>query len=143
MSITSTCLVAIGGHPLPDDLAPLLVSAYVDDSQQLPDTFVLRFRDPNRMVVAKAGATIGAPCTVSVQVSGAAQPEPLISGEITALEAEYDTGGTFTVVRGYDQTHRFFRGRRTAGYSQMTASDVATTIARRVGLSVGEVTSTT
>ena len=46
MSITSTCLAEIDGKPLPADIAPLLVSAYVDDSQQLPDTFVLRFRDP-------------------------------------------------------------------------------------------------
>ena len=36
MSITSTCLVEIDGKPLPADIAPLLVSAYVDDSQQLP-----------------------------------------------------------------------------------------------------------
>ena len=32
---------------------------------------------------------------------------------ITALEAEFDSGGTFTVIRGYDQTHRLFRGRHT------------------------------
>ena len=143
MSITSTCLVEIDGKPLPADIAPLLVSAYVDDSQQLPDTFVLRFRDPNRMVLAKAGAKVGSLVKVSVQVAGAAQPEPLISGEVTALEAEYDTGGTFTVIRGYDQTHRFFRGRRTASYQQMTASDIATKIAQRASLQIGEVTSTT
>jgi len=59
MSITNTCLVEIDGNPLADDLAPLLVSAYVDDSQQLPDTFVLRFRDPNRMVLTKSAAKVG------------------------------------------------------------------------------------
>ena len=143
MSITSTCLVEIDGNPLPEDIAPLLVSAYVDDSQQLPDTFVLRFRDPNRMVLSKSAAKVGSVIKVSVQVAGAAQPEPLISGEVTALEAEYDTGGTFTVIRGYDQTHRFFRGRRTASYQQMTASDIATKIAQRAGLQIGEVTATT
>ncbi|HEU5483623.1 MAG TPA: VgrG-related protein, partial [Microlunatus sp.] len=142
MSITSTCLVEIDGAPLPADLAPLLVSAYVDDSQQLPDTFVLRFRDPNRLLLTKTGAKIGSKITISVQVAGAAQPESLLSGEITALEAEYDTGGTFTVLRGYDQTHRLFRGRRTAAYQQMTASDIATAIAQRAGLEIGEVTST-
>jgi phage protein D/phage baseplate assembly protein gpV len=143
MSITNTCLVEIDGNPLADDLAPLLVSAYVDDSQQLPDTFVLRFRDPNRMVLTKSAAKVGSLIKVSVQVAGAPQPEPLISGEVTALEAEYDTGGTFTVIRGYDQTHRFFRGRRTASYQQMTASDIATKIAQRTGLQIGEVTATT
>jgi phage protein D/phage baseplate assembly protein gpV len=143
MSITSTCLVEIDGNPLAEDIAPLLVSAYVDDSQQLPDTFVLRFRDPNRMVLSKSAAKVGSLIKISVQVAGAPQPEPLISGEATALEAEYDTGGTFTVIRGYDQTHRFFRGRRTASYQQMTASDIATKIAQRAGLQVGEVTATT
>ena len=130
-SISNTCLVEIDARPLPDDIAPLLVSAYVDDSQQLPDTFVLRFRDPNRMVLAKSGTKVGSLVKVSVQVANAAGPEPLIAGEVTALEAEYDTGGTFTVIRGYDQTHRFFRGRRTESYQQMTASDIATKIAQR------------
>lgn len=143
MSITSTCLVEIEGTPLRDDIAALLVSAYVDDSQQLPDTFLLRFRDPNRLVLSTSGARIGAAITISVQVAVSHEPEPLIVGEVTALEAEYDTGGTFTVLRGYDQTHRLFRGRRTAAYQQMTASDIATTIAQRAGLEIGEVTSTT
>jgi phage protein D/phage baseplate assembly protein gpV len=143
MSITSTCMVEIDGNPLAEDIAPLLVSAYVDDSRQLPDTFVLRFRDPNRMVLSKSAAKVGSSIKVSVQVADAVQPEPLISGEVTALEAEYDAGGTFTVIRGYDQTHRFFRGRRTASYQQMTASDIATKIAQRAKLQIGEVTATT
>ncbi len=63
-------------------------------------------------------------------------------GEITALEAEFDTGGTFTVLRGYDPAHRLFRGRRTESYTQMTASDIATKVAQRAGLKLGEVTST-
>lgn len=143
MSITSTFLTEIDGTALPDDIAPLLTTAYVDDSQQLPDTFMLRFRDPNRLVLTKTGAKIGSTITISVQVATEGQPVPLISGEVTAVEAEYDTGGTFTVLRGYDQTHRLFRGRRTAAYQQMTASDIATTIAQRAGLEIGQVASTT
>jgi len=142
-SISNTCLVEIDGNPLADDIAPLLVSAYVDDSQQLPDTFVLRFRDPNRVVLSKSATEVGSLIKISVQSADAAQPEPLIEGEVTALEAEYDMGGTFTVIRGYDQTHRFFRGRRTASYQQMTASDIATKIAQRAGLQVSVVTATT
>ena len=105
--------------------------------------FCLRFRDPARMVLSKTGAKIGVAVKVSVQVAGVAAPEPLITGEITAVEAEFDTAGTFTVIRGYDQTHRFFRGRRTASYQQMTASDIATQIAQRAGLKIGQVTATT
>jgi len=143
MSISATCLVEIDGTPLPADIAPLLTYAVVDDSRQLPDVFVLRFRDPARLVLAKTSTKVGSLVKVSVQTAGSATPEPLLAGEVTALEAEYDPSGTFTVLRGYDQTHRFFRGRRTVSYQQMTASDIATEIARRAGLRVGEVTATT
>lgn len=142
MSFSSSFLVEIGGAPLPADVVPLLISAYVDDSQRLPDMFVLRFRDPQRMVLAKSGATIGAKAEVSVLVSGSSTPATLIEGEVTAVEAEFDSGGTFTLIRGYDQAHRLFRGRRTASYVQMTASNIARQVAQRAGLQVGEVTST-
>ena len=75
---------------------------------------------------------------ISVPADGSQTPEPLIEGEVTALEAEFDSGGTFTVIRGYDQAHRLFRGRRTESYTQMTASDVATKVAQRAGLTVGD-----
>ena len=142
MSTTSTALVEIEGQALPDDIVPLLTSAYVDDSQRLPDMFSLRFRDPARIVLSKTNAKIGAKVKVSVMTADAQTPEPLIEGEITALEAEFDAGGTFTVIRGYDQAHRLFRGRRTASYVQMTASDIATKVAQRAGLKVGDVKST-
>lgn len=142
MSGSGMCLAEIDGQPLPDDVVPLLISAFVDDSQRLPDMFWLRFRDPGRIVLAKTGAKIGSAVKISVQTPSASAPALLITGEITALEAEFDAGGTFTIIRGYDQAHRLFRGRRTASYVQMTAADIATQVARRAGLTVGTVTST-
>jgi phage protein D/phage baseplate assembly protein gpV len=136
------CLVEFDGVALPADVVPLLISALVDDSQRLPDLFALRFRDPAHIVLAKSGAKIGALAKLSVQLPGGTAPVPLIEGEVTALEAEFDAGGTFTVVRGYDQAHRLFRGRRTAAYVQATASDIATQVARRAGLKVGKVEAT-
>jgi len=142
MSTTSTCLVWIEDKALPPEVVPLLTSAYVDDSQRLPDMFSLRFRDPGRIVLAKTNAKVGAKVKVGVMTAEASAPETLIEGEITALEAEFDAGGTFTVIRGYDQAHRLFRGRRTASYVQMTASDIATKVAQRAKLKVGKVTGT-
>jgi phage protein D/phage baseplate assembly protein gpV len=66
-----------------------------------------------------------------------------MTGEITALQSEFDSGGTFTVLRGYDAAHRLLRGRRTEAYTQMTASDIALKVAQRAGLRAGDVTSTT
>lgn len=138
----SMCLVEINGSPLPDDLVPLLVSAYVEDSQRLPDLFTTRFRDPERIVLSKSGAKVGGAITIKVNTAQSSSPITLIEAEITALELEYDAGGTFTIIRGYDAAHRLFRERRTVSYVQMTASDVATKVAKRAGLKVGTVDGT-
>src|SRR6187551_951728 len=111
MSISTTFLVEIDGKALPADVEALLASSYVDDSQRLPDLFVLRFRDPGRIVLAKTGAKVGSSVRISVLVADSQTPEALIEGEVTALEAEFDSGGTFTSIRGYDKAHRLFRGR--------------------------------
>jgi len=143
MSITNTCLIEINGAALPQDIVPLLTSAYVDDSQRLPDLFELRFRDGDHVVLAKTGAKIGSPVRVSVMTSTSQTAVLLMAGEITALEAEFDTGGSFTVIRGYDPAHRLFRGRRTESYTQMTASDIAQKVSQRAGFTNGTIQSTT
>ena len=43
--VSNAFTVTIDGTPLPADLVPLLVSADVDDSLNLPDLVILRFRD--------------------------------------------------------------------------------------------------
>ena len=138
----SMCLVEIDGSEMPADLVPLLVSALVEDSQRLPDMFSLRFRDPERVVLAKSNAKVGGKITIKVNTAASSSPKTLIEAEITALELEFDTGGTFTVIRGYDPAHRLFRDRRTVSYVQMTASDIATQVAKRASLKVGKVDST-
>lgn len=50
-------------------LQQLLVSGYVDDSLNLPDLVVLRFRDPDRLLLKATGASVGAPLVVSVTVT--------------------------------------------------------------------------
>jgi phage protein D/phage baseplate assembly protein gpV len=140
--ISNAFTISVDGTPLPADLEPLLVSADVDDSLNLPDLVILRFRDADRTVLAKSKIKIGAKLVVAATSKASTSPEPLITAEVTALEAEFDATGTFTVVRGYDPAHRLFRGRRTETYTQVTASDVAKKVAQRAGLTLGTVEST-
>jgi phage protein D len=134
--------IKIDGTPLADDLASLVVSAFVDDSRHLPDMFSIRFRDPDRIVVKKTAVEVGSKLVVAALAPGAASSTVLIDGEVTALDAEFDTSGTFTILRGFDPAHRLFRGRHTETYTQVTASDVATKIAKRAGVSVGTIDAT-
>jgi phage protein D len=143
VQITNGFRVLVGKDGLPADIEQLLVSAYVDDSLHLPDLFVLRFRDPDRAVLAKSRLEIGAAVTIEVDTGASRPPRRLISGEVTAVEVEFDSTGTFTVVRGFDQAHRLFRGRRTAAYTQMTAADIARKVAERAKLAIGQIEPTT
>ncbi|WP_020103034.1 VgrG-related protein [Mycobacterium sp. 360MFTsu5.1] len=138
---SASFVVKIAGSDLPGEAAALLVSAYVDCSLRLPDAFMLRFRDPGRIVVEKSGVEIGSKVEIAVTTDAAPSPEKLISAEVTSLEAEVDATGSFTVIRGYDPAHRLFRGRHTESYTQATASDAVKKVAQRAGLSTGQVKS--
>ncbi|HEV2088480.1 MAG TPA: VgrG-related protein [Cryptosporangiaceae bacterium] len=135
----SGLVVEVNGNPLPAEIAVLMVHAYVDDSRVLPDVCVLRFRDPARNVLTRAGLRIGVPLKLRVKTSEDNAPLLLFSGEVTALEVELDSAGSITEVRGYDHAHRLFRGRRVAAYADMAVSDVVTRVAQRAGLRIDRV----
>ena len=129
----SNLVVEVGGTPLPDDVSPLLVEGFVDDSLNLPDLFVLRFNDEAGIVISKARLELGAEVRLSVQ-GPRGGPTPLLVGEVTALEIELRETGMQTVVRGLDRSHRLFRGTRVAAYQDMTAGDIVSQVARRAGM---------
>jgi uncharacterized protein involved in type VI secretion and phage assembly len=132
-------MVEVEGTPLQPETAVALTYAYVDDSRVLPDAFVLRFRDPGRNVLEKTKIKIGSKVRLKAQASDNPSPELLLSGEVTALSMDIDSGGTITEVRGYDHSHRLFRGRRVTAYANMTVSDVVRKVAQQAGLQVGAV----
>src|SRR5438093_2441389 len=141
---SNTFRIEVDGKPLGDDLMQSMVSAFVDDSLNLPDMFVLAFRDPGRDVLERAGIEIGKKITISVVSDASPGGETLISkAEVTALEAEFEPAGTLSVVRGLDQSHRLFRGRRTESYQNATYADIAKKVAQRAGIALGTIDPTT
>jgi phage protein D/phage baseplate assembly protein gpV len=143
MATAASFQVEFDGAPLPDDIAPLLTSAYVDSSLRLPDAFMLRFRDPNRIVIEKSKAKMGAKVKITIGSTATETPEKLIEAEVTSLEAEIGGAGSFTIIRGYDPAHRLFRGRHTKSYTQATASDAVGQVAQRAKLPAGQIESST
>lgn len=136
---TNTFTVKVAGDPLNEAVKGRLVSAYVDDSLNLPDMFQLAIRDPDRSAIEQGKFQIGSPVEISLLSDAAPGGEKLFTGEVTALEAEFDPEGTMTLVRGFDKSHRLHRGRRTESYLNMTYSDIARKVAQRAGLTVGTV----
>ena len=69
---------------------------------------------------------------------GQGASSPLLTGEVTALETDYDGTGTFTVIRGYDLGHRLMRQRRVAAYRNQTAADIVRKVVGMNGIRVGK-----
>ncbi len=125
--------IQIDGTPLADALHPMLEAVVVDDHLHLPATFQLTFRDIDLNVLKTAGIRIGSKIVIGGSALGEARAKPLVTGEVTGIEAEYDAQGGRAVVRGYDPSHRLHRGRHTETYRNVTDSDIARTVAREGG----------
>lgn len=124
---------------LPDEVADKLVDAWVDFGSGTPGAFQLTFRDKAGQVLDLAGIEIGTKVILSPVADGKGAQEPLLTGEVTGLEADYDGTGTFTVVRGYDLGHRLLRRRRVAGYTKMSASTIARDLVKDSGIPIGRI----
>src|SRR4051794_16520619 len=111
-SVPSTAAVKVDGSDLDPAAVSAMESALVVDRMAMPDMFTLVFRDRDRDVLGKAGMDIGKAVEISATSQSDDAEAVLIKGEITSIEAEYDTLGARAIVRGYDKSHRLTAGRK-------------------------------
>ncbi|MFB6988083.1 VgrG-related protein [Streptomyces sp. NPDC056178] len=124
---------------LPAAWAAQLVSCVVDENVGLPDTAVLMYRDPDHKLLTATGLTIGTPLKISVVTVQERVRERLFTGEVTAVELDSDTTGSFTVVRAFSKAHRLQRGRRVVAYRNMKTADIVRKVAAGAGLACGRI----
>jgi phage protein D len=133
--LISQFYIKIDGSEAPQGIMDNLISIEVDDSLNLPDMFTIQLRDPK--MEWTDSDTLGIGKEVEISVHGESGRAKLIVGEITACETSFRHGvGATMVARGYDQSHRLNRGKQTKSFVQVTDSDIATRIARELGLKV-------
>ncbi|MFD5426745.1 VgrG-related protein [Streptomyces sp. NPDC127084] len=141
-SFSNVIHATLDGAKIPNEYANALIGAWVDLGAGVPGAFRLTFRDPHGLLLGKLGVKFGTKVVLAPVSSGQGAGTPLLTGEVTAMETDYDGTGTFTVVRGYDQGHRLMRQRRIAAYRNQTASDIARKLAGMSGIPIGKVQST-
>jgi uncharacterized protein involved in type VI secretion and phage assembly len=139
MSSVAKPVIEVEGIELPTAIDHLIEQIVVDDSHALPDMFVLRFHDPDHVVLDRSGLAIGAKVRILAGAVGDAATNVLIQGEVTALEAEIDDTGSRLVARGYDLSHRLQRGLHTRTFVDTTESDIVRRVAQEAGIELGEV----
>ncbi|MEU5628441.1 VgrG-related protein [Streptomyces tendae] len=141
-SFSSIVEVKIGGAKLPDTIAPMLTDGWVDQGVNVPAAFRLTFRDPYHLLLGDLNVQFGTPVVITPIADGQGKNNPLLTGEVTGLETDYDGTGSFTVIRGYDYGHRLMRQRRVAAYRNQKASDIARKLVAMDGVSIGRIQAT-
>src|SRR5579883_2157618 len=132
--------ITVNGSPLADDVLDSLMRVLVDAQLHLPDMFALEFLDHGRDLVRRAGFDFGGRIEISATAAdGGDDAGTLLVGEVTSLEQDTDATGTWTVVRGYDLSHRLCRGRRTRTFLDATDGDIVRRVASDAGLELGDV----
>ncbi|MEU2420230.1 VgrG-related protein [Streptomyces sp. NPDC007851] len=136
--------VTIDGKDLKSDpvWGSALVDATVDQGVGVPAAFQLTFRDKDRKLFGDLGVKFGSDVVLTPMSDGQDTAGPLLTGEVTAMEAEYDGTGSYAVIRGYDNGFRLMRQRRVVAYRNQTASDIARKLAGQDGVPIGRIDGT-
>jgi uncharacterized protein involved in type VI secretion and phage assembly len=133
------CEIVVNGAPIGLEVMRQLLDVTVRDSLLLPDTALVRFRDPEGTLVADGTWSIG----TSLDVKFAGVDEDTLttafSGEIVAIEPEYGEGDVIVAFRAYDKAWRLNRVRKSATYKDVTAADMVKQIAGEAGLTPGTI----
>ena len=125
--------VSVNSIDLLPTIAPKLKRTVVDTRLHLPDMFELTFEDSDNSVIEQLMVRIGSLVEVYGGSSGSPKADCLIKGEVTSIEGEYHGLTIYTIIRGYEKSHRLQRSSRTRTFVDMKDSDIAAKIAREAG----------
>jgi len=123
----------VDGQAASREIYDALIAFEVDDSVLMPSMFTLRLLDQRFQWIDSDSFALGKSIEIGVEAPGAdgqTVSGTLLSGEITAVEPEFeDVGNPVTVIRGYVKSHRMYRDRKTRTFTQVTDSGLANQIA--------------
>jgi phage protein D len=143
----------IDGQNAPQDLLEDILQLYVEESLHQPGMFTLVLKNDyqsgskdkpwKHKDLLQIGKSVAVGFTSSTANSDEFDDEnkgDLLKGEITAIDVQFtEKTQAPIIVRGYDASHRLYRGRYNRSFQNMTDSDIVTKIAKEVGMDLGTV----
>ena len=142
LSATVVPTVSVNSIDLLPTVQPKLKRTIVDTRLHLPDMFELMFEDSDNSVISELMVRIGSLVEIYGGSSGTPKAECLIKGEVTSIEGEYNGLTIYTIIRGYEKSHRLQRNSRTRTFVDMKDSDIASKIAREAGFMQTDISDT-
>jgi len=145
--------IEIDGQPNPPALMEDLLQVVVEESLHLPAAFTLVIQNDyqggsgdrpwQHQSLLKIGNRVRIGFTSSTSESfdfNTSKQGNLIDGEITAIETHFtDKTKAPIIVRGYDGSHRLYRGCHNRSFQNITDSDMVRKIASEVGVETGTI----
>ena len=121
--------IELNEKPLVADMALWIVSVTVEDDLDLPSMFTLELiskEDEKGFAPWTDDERLALGAAVRISMGYGDDREPLIAGEITALEPTFTMSGAPTLtVRSYDKRHRLNVTPRTRSFQDKTDSQIA------------------
>jgi uncharacterized protein involved in type VI secretion and phage assembly len=127
--------IKIEGAPAPDDVTGHLTDVVVDHSLHLPSMFTIRLHNPDMKWLDDETFREGK----KIEIEAGDPPVKLLTGKIAALEPELDQAAPALIVRGYDLSHKLYRGRKRRSFVNVTDADLARQLAQESGLRPGQI----
>jgi phage protein D/phage baseplate assembly protein gpV len=113
----------------------------VDLSLHAPSMFTITLSNPNMHWNEEATFREGKEIEIQYGI-GETAPEKILSGRIASVEPQIDVENATIVLRGYDLSHKLYRGRYRRSFLDTKDSDLAQRLAGEAGLSVGTIDAT-
>jgi phage protein D/phage baseplate assembly protein gpV len=133
------CRVMLNGAEIDIESRFLLLDVTVRDSLLLPDTAVVRFQDVDGKIVNNSQWAVSSTLEIKFAETQQDVPDTAFSGEIVAVEPEYNEKGLIVSFRAYDKGWRLNRARKSTTFTDVTAADIVKKIAGEEGLTVGTI----
>lgn len=127
--------IKIEGTPLTGDAISSLDEVVVDHSLHLPSMFTLRLFSADMRWLEDETFREGK----KVEIQAGEPPVSILTGKIAAIEPDLNQDLPRLVVRGYDLSHKLYRGKKRRSFNNVTDSDLANQLAQEAGLRPGEI----
>lgn len=125
--------IKVEGAPLTSEAIGSLDEVVVDHSLYLPSMFKLRLFSADMHWLEDETFREGK----KIEIFAGEPPVKIISGMVAALEPELSQEMPKFVVRGYDLSHKLYRGRQRRSFNNVTDADLARRLAQESGLRPG------
>lgn len=126
--------IELGGVPLAAGDARALAEIRIQQRLSLPTLCILRFQEPDEPMLDRSADLLGAP--LGIRIEGVGGPD-LFDGEVSAVEVEYGPArDKILYIRAYDLLHRLRQRQPVGAHIQVTAAELAQTLAADLGLAV-------